>query len=169
MSNLKAKVNKTCFRRKFTVAEKLEIVNEVKTTFNNNLSEASKQLGIDRKQLRNWRHDEEALANIDKKRIKMRKKGGGRKPFYPDLEKELYAWFVNERKVNKNKVNYRRLREEAEKLAPKYDLTRNKFKIVITGFILFQKDTNFQCEKLLMLGKKTAARQLKRELSLKIF
>lgn len=157
MSNLKAKVNKTCFRRKFTVAEKLEFVNELKTTFNNNLSEASKQLGIDRKQLRSWRHDEEALANIDKKRIKMRKKGGGRKPFFPELEKELYAWFVNERKVNKNIVNYRRLREEAEKLATKYDLTKNKFKISNNWIYTFSKRHKLSMRKITHVGQEDSS------------
>lgn len=148
-----------CPRKSYTVAEKLIHVKNLKTIYKNNLSEAARNSSIDRKQLRSWRDNEEDLANMDKKREVKRRKGGGRKPLFPEIEKQLYTWFVNERKINKNVGNYRRLREEAEKLAKNLNLSKEMFKISDKWLFSFSKRHKIAMRKVTHIGQEDNSTQ----------
>ena len=85
------------------------------------MSEASRELNIDRKTLRTWVSNLEKMSQMGKKRAKRRLEGGGRNAQLPDLEKELFAWFEQQRRA-RMVVSYRRLREEAIRLCGEMDL-----------------------------------------------
>jgi transposase-like protein len=101
-------------RKCYTIADKIAAIRQVKVT--NNLSAVSRELNIDRKTLREWVHNESELVNMQNRK-KRRRIGGGRKPFFPQIEEQLYEWFKSERLDKKCVVNYRRLREKALEIA----------------------------------------------------
>lgn len=98
----------------YTIADKIEVIKKVKVT--NNLSAVSRQLNVDWKTIRGWVQMESELVNMQNKK-KRRRIGGGRKPFFPQIEEQLYKWFKSERLYKKCVVNYRRLREKALEIA----------------------------------------------------
>jgi len=80
-------------RKSYTLAQKIDILKQVKTEFGGNLSLAARQLNIDRKNLRRWLKNENEMLNLDGKRDKRRRGNPGRKPVVPELEKSLFSWF----------------------------------------------------------------------------
>ena len=97
-------------QRAYSIAEKLNAVKRVKE-LSGNLSAASRELGIDRKRLREWRNKESEFTNMTDKRRK-RRIGGGRHPMHAELKNKLCRWVSNQRS-KKIIVNYRLLREQA--------------------------------------------------------
>ena len=71
-------------------------------------------LGIDRKRIRTWTEQECQLVEAPSKRVR-RNIGAGRPAAFPQLEKVLYAWFVDKRN-NKIIINYASIREKANEL-----------------------------------------------------
>jgi transposase-like protein len=109
-------------RKSYTLNEKIDAMKRLKE-LNGNVSKASRQLEISRKNIRRWRDNEGKLANANKQRSRRRLGGGGRKCFWPELESRLFEWFKVERIDNRNVVNYRRLREKAKEIALELKIT----------------------------------------------
>jgi len=101
-------------RKSYSVAQKLAAVKKL-NELNGNLSAASRELGIDRKNLRKWK---QALPELGKATNKQaaRRAGCGRKAFWPEIETELIKW-VRDQRNDKLIVNYRRVRERAVAIA----------------------------------------------------
>uniref|UniRef100_A0A914VKT6 HTH psq-type domain-containing protein n=1 Tax=Plectus sambesii TaxID=2011161 RepID=A0A914VKT6_9BILA len=87
--------------------DKLEAVRWVKCGVSQRA--VSVELSIDRKQIGNWVRDEEKLLKMKNKRLKKRIKGGGKKPFYPEIEEKLLNYFMAKREKN-HSVTYPMLR-----------------------------------------------------------
>ena len=51
-------------KRSYTIEYKLQVVERLKVEFNNNISAASRDTGVDRKRIREWVMQEEALAKL---------------------------------------------------------------------------------------------------------
>lgn len=83
-------------RSSYTVDFKLKAVSRLKSEFSGNISKASRVLGIDRKQLREWSKNETKMANLNDKKTR-RYTAGGRGAKYPLLEEQLAAWFKEQR------------------------------------------------------------------------
>ena len=93
-------------RSSYTIEFKLKTTNRLTNEFSGNISKASTALGIARKMLRDWCKNEVKMANLGDKR-RRRYATGGRGAKYPLLEKQLVAWFREQRqsKIIFNKVN----------------------------------------------------------------
>jgi hypothetical protein len=77
MAQLRAKCHS------YTVAYRLDSVRRIKTDFAGNLSAASRQLNVSRKQLREWTKQETDFANADKLRTKRHIGRSGRTALVP--------------------------------------------------------------------------------------
>ena len=82
-------------RNSYSIDFKLKAVRRLNADFEGNISKASRNMGIDRKQLIEWSKKEVKLANVpDKIR---RYVAGGRGAKFPLLEEQLFAWFKDQR------------------------------------------------------------------------
>ena len=97
----------------------------LKEEFGNNVSLASRELGIDRKRIREWRDKEGTyLETPDKKR--KRAIGSGRTPKFPHIEQQLFTWFQSQREKRLS-VNYFRVREEANRIREEMGIEKEEF------------------------------------------
>ena len=108
-------------RRLYTLSFKLDIVKQVTEKFGGNLYAAARTTGIDRKQLRSWIQTAGKLNSVSKKRSAKRIPGGGRPAFFPEMEAELFSWFVDQTQ-KKMAVTYNRLRAYVQTIRQKFNL-----------------------------------------------
>ncbi|KAF7637350.1 HTH CENPB-type domain-containing protein [Meloidogyne graminicola] len=139
--------NKTTLKRKcraISIEEKLRIL-EVATK--SSIHSASKQCGVDRQNIREWKRNEKALRGIVhlKLKSKFRKRivGGGRKLTDADFDKELADWVRELRKKNL-RVSRKMLVVQALKMCDsKYNNLKDKFKASHGWLESFFKRHNF--------------------------
>lgn len=103
-------------QRSYTIIEKIRLLNDLKTKYNNNLSAMSRETGIARSVLRGFRNNEKKLATASHKQTSRRLPGGGRKAHFPELESALYEWVQVERQAKRN-VSWTRLRRQGKAIA----------------------------------------------------
>lgn len=112
-------------RKSYTIKDKVMALNKL-SDCGGNIAEAARQLGIDRKCLRNWRDNKASLLNSKKPVISRRLTVTGRKSFYPELEDKLFEWIKEERGIHKTIVSYGRLREKAYEFKNELNITQFK-------------------------------------------
>ena len=137
-------------QRSYTISDKLDAVKKLKE-LSGNLSAASRELGIDRKPLREWCTKESELTNMPDKKGR-RQLGGGRRPKHRDLETELLKWVVDQR-ANKMIVNCRRLREQALVLAKESGIDATDFKCSDKWIFNFVKRNKLSVRKVTHAGQ----------------
>ena len=115
-------------QRSFTISTKLDVLRRIRLDFDGNLSKASRELNIDRKRLREWQRQEPEFANATNKQTR-RAMGGGKKPFAPELEVQLFAWFKSERQTHKRVVNYAKIRTKAAELRVEMNIPEADLKL----------------------------------------
>jgi len=113
--------------RSYTVSTKLDVLRRLRIEFGGNLSKASRDLSIDRKRIREWLKHEDQLVNATDQR-KRRVLGGGKKPYAPDLEASLFAWFEAEHQARRL-VSYNRIRSKATELRDDLHIDHDKLKL----------------------------------------
>ena len=111
-------------RKSYSAFEKLEVLRKFRDEYGGNCSKASRELNVSRKMIKDWEKNEQNLADLDRKKMRRRLPGAGRRPFAPKLEEALFSWFKNQRK-NKLIVNYLKIREEAKRLQTQMDEGHN--------------------------------------------
>ena len=79
-------------RRKISAKKKLEAVEFARRR---SVNAAARKFGVAAKSIRLWRGGEAALAQLHGKAA--RRSGGGRKPAFPQLEEQLFAFFQEQR------------------------------------------------------------------------
>ncbi len=85
-------------RCSFAIEDKLLAVRRMKQgTSERSLS---LELGVSRKQLYNWKKQEETLLKQKNKRSSRRLPGAGRKNYYPEIDRRLLEWFMHQRERN---------------------------------------------------------------------
>ncbi|RWS12780.1 pogo transposable element with KRAB domain-like protein [Dinothrombium tinctorium] len=109
-------------RRSYTIREKIDVINKVRNMYANNLSKASRELGIDRKCLRQWLQQEEKLNALTLEQQDLRKQAAGRKFKFPQVEDLLLQWVHNEQINSTDNINYKRIREKAEEIAKRLNI-----------------------------------------------
>ena len=77
-------------RRKISAKKKLEAVEFARRR---SVNAAARKFGVAAKSIRLWRGGEAALAQLHGKAA--RRSGGGRKPAFPQLEEQLFAFSKN--------------------------------------------------------------------------
>jgi hypothetical protein len=98
-------------RKDYTVADKLVVLAALNS--GESAHAVSQRTGIDRKSLRLWKTQELALNEQSKKRIVRRLPGGGRSPFYPEIDAELFEFFSSEREQRRS-VTYKTLQSRIQ-------------------------------------------------------
>ena len=94
-------------RRKISAKKKLEAVEFARRR---SVNAAARKFGVAAKSIRLWRGGEAALAQLHGKAA--RRSGGGRKPAFPQLEEQLFAFF-QEQRAKKLRVSRRMLSKKA--------------------------------------------------------
>lgn len=108
-------------RKSYTIFEKLQAVEEVKKKYGNNLSAAERAMSISRKQLRTWIAEENKLRQCSKKQKTRRQGGAGRRPYFKEVETQLFEWVRSERSM-KRSISWSRLQREAKSIAGQMNL-----------------------------------------------
>ncbi|VDO06817.1 unnamed protein product [Rodentolepis nana] len=137
-------------QRSYTIDEKLSAIKRVKE-HSGNLSVASRELGIDRKRLREWcRQESDLTKQSDKKR--RRAIGGGRRPSLRNLETKLFQWIVAQC-ANNMIINYRRLREHTFVLTKELEIEMPDFKCSDKWIFNFMKRNSLTVGKMTNVGQ----------------
>ena len=101
--------------------EEIDMEEDDETSGDADYDAAARTTGIDRKQLRSWIQTAGKLNSVSKKRSAKRIPGGGRPAFFPEMEAELFSWFVDQRQ-KKMAVTYNRLRAYVQTIRQKFNL-----------------------------------------------
>jgi hypothetical protein len=134
-------------RRSFTVNQKLSALEELRRN-DGNIDLTSRITGIARKNLREWRKNEEKLI---KQKKTARSSGSGRRPFWPLLEAEMVEWLFFERNERKSIITYNSIREKAIQIAEKFNYENF---IATDGWIKkFLNRNGLSCRKITSVGQ----------------
>jgi hypothetical protein len=98
-------------RNVYTITEKCSVIRMVQEN-NLSLRQAEKEVGVDRKLLRDWINKSPQLMQAEGT-SSCRLSGGGRKCMYPELEKQILDWLKDQRERNlelRNMIFNRRLK-----------------------------------------------------------
>lgn len=109
-------------KKKITCATKKNIIMQVKS--GTSLHSLEIRYGYQRQQIKKWVKQESKINMVNKSRNRV--SGGGRKQFYPALEKKLLLWFRDQRN-RKLVINYPRLRAECRKIAAEMGIDSKEF------------------------------------------
>ena len=126
-------------RKSYSLKEKIRIIKEYEET-NLTLCEFAKTVGITKSSISEWNTKKDILimqSKSSKRKLNNKRLlGGGRKIIYPEIEKAVYQWIIDERKKN-CQVTYPRI----IKMARSY-IDNKQFKVKFsTGWLRkFQKE-----------------------------
>lgn len=115
-----------------TINDKLKLLRDLRTLYNNSLHQAERETGIERKLWRYWLKRENAWLEMQDKRTRRRADGGGRKMFHPALDAAMLEWFTEERR-QKRAVTFRKFRQKAlNVIAPQLQINVDSFRLSLS-------------------------------------
>jgi len=135
-------------RKSYNVKTKLEVLEKLRHN-EGNISKTANENNITPKMLRDWLSKENNFIETQYKRDIV-KIGSGRKPFYPEVELELYAWTVNERKVNKRVIKYNTLKDQALQISSRMGISLTASVKWISSFL---RRHSLSCRKITHVGQ----------------
>ena len=89
-------------RTSYTLAFKLKVIAEAEAVENN--SEKARDYGISESMVRRWRRDQGVLFNGELKMSARRKTMGRYIPKYPELDQQLFEWFMEQISQGENSL-----------------------------------------------------------------